>query len=1093
MADRVTPFPASKPDAGYDTFHSDFRSDHALHQDSTNLTAGFALGIGPRFGMSPIPGQLDKEAPSDALIGGLMATEGATTANAYGMQNRLKILGVVPVKFNTWDNVGVKKTHYMFITSGTVYNEFTLTYHNLLSAVFNSTQEVVHTPPPYLLFKFNPNIALGIGQTNYFSTNIINSNVLNLFYYSPGNPSYLGSMQDAYTIDTSINFASVATLVVPSRPQPNTWRIGQVVAAPSATDPGNFQTLLYGMSSAFYLGNMPKTIRPVNVFSYGLDFPTVPYSWLYKQYIYTTKTFDSTYYKPRYYLNMSFFGPYLGDVELDAVAADVVIPAADHPAPASTTGSPIVINDEGLVLENNYQLVCVAAKKAYAFYLNDWEKSDHGSPVSLIDLTNQVTFPKPQRTAIPGGGNFYTENTIQALTGWFYWPSYASGTPLVKDSAAAYNGYFHVTLGAAGSGVLRANRSYEIAYSVYNKKLNFETNVCKPAKIRTATDDFVALSLYRDSKIYGTSATEFDQIFPGNATPPISFGFDNNIRVNTNHLEFRIYYRELGSYEWLPALTIDAAKYFGNPNNQIVWACEGTAVGTVGGQPGGFNDYSPLPVEDYTCCVAFKGRMFWLSSRNMHYSLTNNPICYPINNTFAVPTGEFRGSIVHQFRGESSLDSQLIVFGSKEVYFGDFTGETTIASVQISPDNVAQFPIDGSDFVLQTMSTNTAFSYRSAVSADGDLYYWGPQGIFFREGSSKPVKISLNIEPELASLYDGSKTDQIHCVFDDMTREITWFYPPKVADATYPTYGLSFNIDNREFYPQKFKGQVDGSQKLTIEDSDSPTVANGNRTLVFNRDTSASTVQRAYFFDHFNKCGDIFPTDEFMVKSFATPVAGQRTFTLAAGYDSGKVSSLVAGDLIAVVNADEYAPSLTLAQPFIGAVVSTGTGTITVALPAGISFDASASLAHAEYFQLYAQRVNAFTFRLESQYWCPGGMGKFWYFLYLYGLFKLNPLLENDESVTQELNLYYKTILNELPYAAEEPGTVPGYVADTLRIRDNSDGNYQVYKALLQSHAFAQGIKFAIAGEHFAGSWVLQYLELLAQDQTDDQIKMFEE
>lgn len=1085
MTDNVKPFPAERIDAGYDTYSGDFRAGYSLTDESQNITVGFNLGASPRFGMAPIPGHSDTETATNSLIGGLMATE--ASSNALGMRNRLKVFGVVPLKCGSWSDLNTKKTHYLWITAGGAFADAT---KSLLSATFDAERNATTTS----IFEFKSNLAKGIGlQTSSAPANIVSTITSRI---GGG-----GNMQDiiyaTLAIDSSLNYASIAAMSVPSRPQSSAWIVAANASGTSATltYPPNLRIGAIstgGFVSAPALQNMPKDIRPVSV--YGIRLIAVGTYGLALRYLYTSKNFDGTYYKSKFSYDFANDAT-SSNLNLNTVAADQVIDPLDGAASVTDITGYYLINDEALTLDNAYQFVGVAAKKPFAFFMHDWDRGYNGTTVSMIDLTNQKSAPRPTvtynndptiinplyyETPIAGGG------AIQTQTAFSMWPTFTAGTALANCAAVSYDGINMVTLGAAGSGVLRANRIYEITYSVYDKKLNYETNVGAPAKIQVGSADFVALSLFRDSKGLRTSGTVFDQTpqrFNSNTIINI-FSTDpglyrTNILEYCNQYEFRFYYRELGTFEWLPALFIDASKFFYYTDFEVLWACEGSAVGTVGGQPGGFNDYSPLPNEQYTCCVTFKGRMFWLSPQNMHWSLTNNPICYSINNTYSAPGGEFRGSIIHQFRGESDLESQLIVFGSKEVYFGDFTGNPTIQSVQISADTIAQFPVDGSDFVLQTMTTNTAFSYRSAVSADGDLYYWGPQGVFVRKGTEKPEKISLHIEPELMNLYDGSKIDEIHCVYDSATRQVTWFYPPKVADADNPTYGLSLDIDNGEFFPLKFAGKIDGSQKLTIENDDSPTVAQGDRTLVFSRASTAATVQRAYFYDHFCKSGDIYPGQEMLVKSFSTPATGQRTFTLASGYDNTLLSSIVAGDLVGVVGSDTYATSLTHAEPFIGTVVSVGVGTITLKLPDGVSFDASGSLTEPEYFQLYAKNIHSFAAKIATKYWTPGGMLNYWFFLYLYGLFKLNPLLPSRSS--QDLTIGYTTPLNSDNFES------------TLQLRDNSRGNYQVYKALDQSHAYAQAIRFIIEEDHYAGSWVLQSLILMAQQQSSDEIKTYEE
>lgn len=1101
MADRVTQFPAKQIDKGYDTFNHDFPPDFDLHEDSYNISSGIQHGLGPRYGITPIPGHSDQETAAAPKLGGLMKAE--QSSGTSGLRYRDRIFGVVPVKVGTFDDISIKKTHYIWLTAAGLYTDGTGSY---LQPVFNSTITSTYFP-------FEPDIGGGLAKnpTNTVTNGFYSTTMDRLPPVASVSVPMTNILYDTLSIDSDKMFLSWTSIIVPSRSQPNQWAIMSVnssTVVPSATQPGDMvvykssgvtvATPFGGTFCPCNLQNFKAYARPVNVYAMS---KLSDGGWLEKQYIYTTVPFGTAIYKQTWSYNAN---PATA-VKLGNVASDYLVDPVDHvPSFTGAANFLMLLNDPALLIDNGYTMVCVAGEKPFAFFMHDWDRGATGSTISFIDLRSVRVVPHILQTLAAGGLSFYTEDTIVTPTGFSYWPPFLSTVPLSKNSVTPFVGTDMVTLGEAGTGVLRSNTIYEFCYSIYDKKLNYESNVSAPAKILTDSSDFVAVSLYRDKKTGGTSTAVFNQQTPVNFQTVVTMDFgvfaDSQAQPGmniANQLEIRFYYRAFGSYEWLPSLFIDAVQFFYYPNFQVLWACQGNAVGSVGGQPGGFNDYSELPDETYTCTVNFKGRVFWLSAQNMHYSRQNNPLAYPINNTFSITSGKFEGAIIHQFRGQSALDSQLIVFGTNEIFYGDFTGNPTIASVQISPAAIAQFPIDGSDFVMQSMTTNTSFSYRSAVVADGDLYYWGPQGVFVRKAADKPVKISWQIEPQLAEIYDPKKTDETHCVFDDMTREITWFYVSKIPDHDFATHSLVLNIDTGEYFPGKFAGKIDASQKIIIEDDDSPTVASGNRTLVFERQTTLDLPQRAYFFDHKNKCGDIYPTQEMMVKTVSTPVAGQRTFTLATGFDASGLASLVVGDLVGVPFAIDYAVDMTAAEPFVGEVISanSGAGTVTISIPDSVAFDAAASLTEEQYFPIYCEPIHSFPYNIETKYWTPGGLRMFWYFLYLYGLYKLDPLLpttklDSEGNQDNEISLRYKTIFNVMP---NTPEVAQGFYEATLKMKDNSDANYQVYKALVQSHAFSQGIKFSISGNHFAGSWVLQYLELLAQDQTDDQIKTFEE
>ncbi len=195
----------------------------------------------------------------------------------------------------------------------------------------------------------------------------------------------------------------------------------------------------------------------------------------------------------------------------------------------------------------------------------------------------------------------------------------------------------------------------------------------------------------------------------------------------------------MGSYEWLPALVVDASFLAYYPNHRVLWMCKGAIAQLPGGQPGGFNDYSPLPDDVYDCVVSFRERIFWISPTSCVFSMRNNAFAYPLRNSVSAPTGEFRGALVHAYPGQAEQDSRIVIFGSKETYIGRFTGRYQNYPVTIGTTTYT-YPLEGSDFQVDTWTSVTAFSHRSAVVAEGILYWWGPEGIYKDVGRDLPVK-----------------------------------------------------------------------------------------------------------------------------------------------------------------------------------------------------------------------------------------------------------------------------------------------------------------------------------------------------------------
>ncbi|NIV11449.1 MAG: hypothetical protein GWN62_09250, partial [Aliifodinibius sp.] len=312
--------------------------------------------------------------------------------------------------------------------------------------------------------------------------------------------------------------------------------------------------------------------------------------------------------------------------------------------------------------------------------------------------------------------------------------------------------------------------------------------------------------------------------------PINTLDFDNG-SMPINYLEIRIYYREKGTFEWLPAGRTEWTNYFYNPDQGEYAVCTGKETGLPGGQPGGYNDYSELPDEDWQDVITFNNRVFWASKSQVIFSNRNNVFAYAARNTIPCPKGEFRGIKVHTFYGESEQNGRVIIFGSEETYFGEFTGNKIIEPIRVSIDNVGEFPVDGSDFDVKTRSTITAFSSRSATVADGILYFWGQSGIYADNGVGTPEKISLAIEPELFDLYDKNKTLDIHCNYNANTKEIVWYFTP--ADTSEGlTKMLVYNIKTAKYLIWTHEKKIDWAESIKIENEQVGRLISGPRTIV---------------------------------------------------------------------------------------------------------------------------------------------------------------------------------------------------------------------------------------------------------------------
>lgn len=1060
---KLTQFVAGSMTKSINIHAPDLNTDLQYSPDTINVSQGIYEGTGPRHGMAPIPGQADTEAPTSLRYPNLRRTE----AN-WGVYGRVKVYGIFPFVLggsNSAQNLATKNTYYAVLISYTDSTSPTPTAQ-LIDLIFLSTK--VNT-----IALQSPNIYEGLAP-NSSDLASLNAGAFpdkGIFFEGLG-PNYqltnLEILRQAQLLIDS-NYVCSTSFSVNNSDIACEWLVGSpavqfgfpisATIAPgldlgtyiSISGSGYADSVLLGITSDIIYGKFKKSQR--NAIVYGLK-STGGQSIDWR----VAFSASDSQFKPSY--NQ---GQTNANIDLSQIAAVKIAGGTNYFDTAI-----VVYNDSDMVTNPSYQGVLVAGSKAYCFLVQDWIRSYNGTIPQYVDLVNLPYQP------ISVASNYQENGALQS--GPFgYFPNFVTGTAMAATGSVALLG--------AGSGILRANTIYELGYSVFNKRWNYESNVSKSVKFQTGSNDFVALQLW-DSAVIGGAETQAQYNSQGAANYLIPMPGNRVAKAQCiNYLEYRIYYRQLGAQEWLPALFIDAVNWWFNPHHTKLAACTGGIGGLPGGRPGGFVDYSPLTDDQYTCVVMYKNRAFWFSDKAISYSLQNNIFAYPASNTAACPVGSFKGALVQAYYGQAQQDARLVIFTTSGTYVGKFTGSPQQVPVQVSTTTVANFDLEGTDFEVNAWTSISAFSYRSAVVAEGILYMWGPSGVFRDDGVTFITRISMPIEPDIFNYSDPSKTDEICTLYNDTSKEIYWFYRPKVADG-YATHALVYNTVRESWLFAKFSGSIDYAQQIIVK---SNIATAGTRGVVYSRKNAAATVQRAAYFDQNNRACDIFPAGELMVKSISTPATGQRAFTLAAGYDATNFATIAVGDLIAVSQAAAYASTLVTPTDFIGTVAAAAAGVITVNLPTGVAFDASATFAsNALYMPIWhfkpaANGINGFPYVLDSFHWLPGGFSYWAYWLHVHMMFKLTQILPAATPLT--FNFAYRTPVSDL-----------GEIGDDIAFANNSDGNFQVLHPLRvgNQNLEGQGLKFTISGIQGAGGWMIQYLEAYTQFIDGMQLKLFE-
>lgn len=1076
MADNeLYKFKSGAMDKGIDVYAPDFDSEFHFDESSYNLTSGINKGVGPRYGFAPIANHADTEAISGSELPGLRLAESANAGNYY-QKNRQKILGIHELSLVPfWDFDEKPRPVYFWIMAD--YEDGT--YDNI--NVQPNTEYASGSSPGEL--RYAHEFSYGFPQQTYnrmggsWTTRGAFPCFRNLARPNGANSS---NFLETVRIAKDTNFLSSAVFVASEKLIPQNWILGSAASGSVAGGPSNFVfswSPTTGTSADFpeFVVTQRFELKPRDWKIYSIGSSTLQVEYDYSQAALTTSVITGT-----------------SIVATQLSAAVALVNRLDAVAPNYASIAAHLLYDPINTTKSGYKAILIAAKRPIMMLVQEWQKngvtvaSDNGdgSCQQYFDLGRRALDITSRTTGSEGVVSFYTEDSIRKATCWNSWPAFVRGTALGDSSATAFDGARHVRLGAAGSGVLRANSVYEFAFSLYHKAYDFETNVGIPAKVQTGSNDFVAITMHRDAKNGGGT---FLQRTAGGLTYQ-SVGATASDIWPFNQIEVRIYYRLEGAQEWLPALFIDYSRYYADPNLQELWACQAPLAALPGGRPGGFNDYSPLPDGTrWDTVVTYRNRAFWFSKNSLIFSLRNNAFCYPGRNTTTIPQGEFRGGLVHNYPGQAEQSSRLIVFGSRETYVGRFTGAPLLTPVQVSVEAIGEYPIDGSDFVLDPWTSITAFSYRAAVVAEGIMYFAGPQGIHRDDGVATPTKISGPLEPDYFDLYDPNDTDNIFATYNDKTKEIIWFFKPK-EDTGYETHAIVYNTLNGEFLPyQQFVGKIDNAFPINIKGS-FPTY--GQRHIAVVRNDADADIQRAYYFDHHNRAGDLRPTTEMMIEAVTAPSAGTRRIQLADGFDATNFATIAVGDYIAIDQIRRYGTAAQFGASttsLIAKITAKGVNTLDFAMPVGATLGV-ANLTRAQYVPVWHRAaagvgLNGIAWRLKSNYWMPEGVNYFGIWQWIYMLFRMDRWPTTDR---ERFTMAYRT---------PQSGAALSDIIEIFKNpRSETDGHFQLYHPLRvgQMANGGQALKLDLTGTHIGQPWVLEYVEAHAGDEDGNVLKTFE-
>lgn len=1076
-------FPGGTQDKGVNNFEPSIGAEITWTNDANNVTSGIHRGVGPRYGIAPLAGHSNTEVPAANQTNGIQLSE--TTSGTNGLTHREMIYGIVPITMAGYDGSWPKANQQFYCYLVGLDDSSNVTLDACLGATLDSSVN-----------KQASTFVAGLAQSSYRQENPLvrlhKTEMLNLPQDStPTAASMQAVLRQTFSSvsGAQVNqfWAPYAHISVSGKRVPYFWMFAKTTSTPDATTAPNLNLWSKQVSigtNATILGGSPSEIitrefcdnNSRRLYVYCLDDDGYPIDMVYQRDITQANTAAVTAYG-----SGNNYSSLTSATRTGASTAYATVACA-------------LIMDPGSYTNSRHEAVLFAGQKPFAVIYQDWLQAVKGMMPRWVDLTQLGCTPR-QLTNFSG---------------------YRSPNPRPSGYyVSASTGTIATTVLETDTGILQTRTNYDIGFSFYNKLIDYETNVQFAITVGSDSEDnfgvIVDASTGSANNLFRNLITLTTNLpWDYSETAPLS-GTPTGRGFHINDFEIRFYYRETGPGEWLPAGSYDAAQYWfygrwaastqsGGTTVYGPTICQQAQGSLIGGQPNGFVDYSPLPNQQYICTTVFQQRAFWWSEKSMHFSYANNIYAYPTRNTVACPTGKWRGGIVHMRQNASSQQARLIVFGDS-TYSGRFTGERYVQNVRVSANTVGQFEVDGSDFVMDYLCDATAFSYRSACVADGVLYFWGPQGIYVDDGTMpQPEKISGGLEPNIADYVDMGRCSEIHCVYSKRTSEVIWFYPPKVADADFPTYTLTYNVENGKFYPGKIRCQVDASQNIKIENDSTPDGVDGERILLHCRETTASTVQRTFYFDELVQAGEQGPARELTVISFSSPTTDTRRLTLAAGSIGVTAGNIEVGDYISFNNVKGYAPSLTDAEDMIAKVtaINNASSYIDIQMPDGATWDATATLTGQTAFPIFQRKpaavgLHGVVYTIPTNYWLPNGLSNAYYWQYFLFLFKyagiptpLDPLTEDDPggpfSLVSKFDFTYRTLSCEGP------------LTDSIIFKNNAAGHFQRHHQLRNDGRASNGqaLSYTISGIYIGDPWTLEYLEAHCQLEQGFTLKEFE-
>jgi len=1011
-----------------------------------NVTSGLHQGVGPRYGLSPMPGQFSRIVPVSPGTNNFARSEGTA---GLGLKYREKLFAIYysPNLKCYYAVVGLLRDGKLsFDVVYSSYREAALTTYSLPSDTIISGW----SPSGYIERPIvgSPTRAFRIGE----------------YLPWPKAVMYRTDFQDYFT-GVDANFIASACLNVTGKNVAYQWMLGSVTVIPTATATPN---VVFGNTTLAVASTAPVRLGVSTRFNVASQrvkdaprviryYPLTNNGYVVSNMEYTAQITDASISAT----------PGLGQAQVYAQLTSGVTRLGSNTA--YNTVSNVLVFDTTMTTSSKRDVVMICGTTPMAAVFQEGINNPDGLAPRYFDLTSTASSLR----SIGMDSTFYN----------------------IKDSVLLPGGVMF-TVDKNSGGLFEWAIPYDIGVAFYNKPLDYESNVkniknfqeFKPADSENNFSLKISSTTFGQNMWYQYQTTSFVSL-PFDFTDTSSkAGYPVGQGLSINDYSYRFYYRLAGIGEWLPLEEYDAAYLWFIEASEFPAA---SAVGkiptarTTGGSPSQFQDYSPLPKLPYFQVISFSQRAFWFEGGSFRFSGSTHEFHYPTRNIIDSATGEWTGAMVFTRQNDVAAQSVLIVFSEQASYLCQFTGDFQTQVVRVSAKEVGEFTVDGSDFTIDILSDLTAFSHRSSVMAEGEAYWWGPQGITYFGGTGAPTVISLTLESDneedsIFNLCDPDTYKEVQGVYSPLTSEIIWFYTPATPDPDFPTHVLCFNTESRKFMRGRMPCQIDNAQNVDIGGSNYAPKSEGTRMVLYARETAVSGVQSPILFDRKNPQADMVPGNILAVSTVTEPTPGTRRLALATGSLALSAAGIVTGDYLLIAGVQKYAPALTGTGDFIAKItaVTLSPDSLDIILPEGAAMNAAFTATSATSFPVYhrgleTKGLHGIPWVVDTNFWLPNGLINAYVWQYIHFLFNYLGIPQPSDPFDPAYAKLARITFQNRTLVCDGPST------SELKLSNNSSDHCQIQHRVKNENRSANGQALAMrfSGIAFGDPWTLEYLE----------------